>query len=105
MESNHCNKFCRLVHNRFANSTQLERIIRIELTSSAWKADALTVVLYPHCTVFSADGNRFGAGPGDQPGVYSCIFEPPAGIEPAFRDYKSLVIAFILRRHRRVSQS
>ena len=32
---------------------------------------AVGPIQYP--SVFSADGSRFGAGPGDQPGVYSCI--------------------------------
>ena len=34
----------------------LERVIGIEPTSSAWKADALTVVLYPHFWFFGDPG-------------------------------------------------
>ena len=53
-----------------------ERVIRIELTSSAWRADVLTVVLYP------------------------LMLEPPDRIELSSRRYECLIITVILRRHR-----
>ena len=49
--------------------------MRIELTSSAWKAVALTIMLYLH------------------------LIELPDRVELSFHDYKSSVITLILRKH------
>lgn len=43
----------------FGKAHFLERVIGIEPTSSAWKADALTVVLYPH-NAFLGSNKREG---------------------------------------------
>ena len=61
--------------------TLLEQVMRIELTSSAWKADIIAIILYLHIWCSWPDSNRHGFSPRDFKSLVSTYSTTRAYIE------------------------